>query len=66
MNKNEAALALHPMHQALMAHHHHLKNFHIGSMQVGHMTGTQGAWVILIGLFLVAAVIGVSVLRRSS
>jgi LPXTG-motif cell wall-anchored protein len=30
------------------------------------MTGTQGAWVILIGLFLVAAAIGVSVLRRSS
>ena len=39
MNGHDAALVLHPMHEALLAHH---KEFHVGSMQIGHMTGTQG------------------------
>ena len=51
MNRETAALALHPMHQALLANH---KEFHVGAMKVFHMTGTQGSYVLLglIGLVL--------------
>ena len=42
---------------------HHPKKFHIGSIQVAHMTGTQGSWVILIFIILVLAAIGLKILR---
>lgn len=44
---------MHPQIAALALQHP--KKFHIGSMQVAHMTGTQGSWVILIVIGLVLA-----------
>ena len=42
---------------------HHPKEFHVGSMQVGHMTGTQGSWVIIAFIFLVLAGVAVKILK---
>jgi hypothetical protein len=41
----------------------HPKKFHIGSMQVVHMTGTQGSWVILIAIVLVLLGVAAKILK---
>lgn len=41
----------------------HPKKFHIGSMQVAHMTGTEGSWVILVAIALVLLFVASRVLR---
>ena len=60
MNRETAALALHPMHQALLASH---KEFHVGAMQMFHMTGTQGSYVLLGLILLIPIFVVVAILR---
>ena len=57
----EGITAMHPQIAALALHH---KKFHVGSLQMFHMTGTQGSWVILALIALVLA--GISASRSSS
>lgn len=60
------AANLHPVLAGLLAHHHHGKKFHIGSMQLAHMTGSQGALVIFIAICLVVAAAVWKFLLKSS